>query len=139
VDPIVPGWKENCDNFATQTCPYINALAYFSAPGYLQMGNAPRVMSYLRMPDVPSFNMAILKDFTIHEQIRVAFRAELYGALNHPSFSTNQNNFTLYTGLNYATGITPTATAANINTAFGNVSTNIGGRRTIQLGLKLYF
>jgi hypothetical protein len=34
---------------------------------------------------------------------------------------------------------TPVPTAANINTAYGSVSTNIGGRRTIQLGLKLYF
>ena len=139
VDPILPGWKENCDNFQTQTCPYVNSLAYFSVPGYLQVGNAPRVMNQLRMPDVPTFNAAILKDFTIHEQIRLAFRAELYSAFNHPYFSTNQNNFTLYTGLNYVNGITPTATSANINTAFGSVSTNVGGRRTIQLGLKLYF
>ncbi len=72
-------------------------------------------------------------------QIRLAFRAELYGALNHPTFSTNQNNFTLYTGLNYVGGATPGVTANNINTAYSSVSTNIGGRRTIQLGLKLYF
>ncbi len=139
VDPVLPNWKANCDNFQTQTCPYVNSLAYFSAPGYLQLGNAPRVMSALRMPDVPSFNMAILKEFPIHEQVKLAFRAELYGAFNHPTFSTNQNNFTLYTGLNYVNGISPTATAANINTAFGNVSTNMGGRRTMQMGLKLYF
>jgi hypothetical protein len=83
--------------------------------------------------------MAILKDFPVHEQIRLAFRAELYGALNHPTFSTNQNNFSLYTGLNYVGVTTPTVTANNITPAYGSVSTNIGGRRTIQLGLKLYF
>jgi hypothetical protein len=139
VDPIVPGWKANCNNPATQVCPYIDGLKFFSPPGYLQVGNAPRVMSYVRMPDVPTFNMAILKDFPIHEQIRLAFRAELYGALNHPYFSTNQNRFTLYTGLNYVNGVTPVATSANIVSSFATLTENIGGRRTIQLGLKLYF
>jgi hypothetical protein len=91
------------------------------------------------MPHTVSYNMAILKDFPIHEQVRLAFRAELYGALNHPTFSTNQNNFTLYQGLNYVGVTNPTVTAANIVPAYSSVSTNIGGRRTIQLGLKLYF
>ena len=91
------------------------------------------------MPHVQSFNMAILKEFPIHERIKLAFRAELYGALNHPSFSTNQNNLTLYTGLNYVGTTTPKVAANNIVSSFGNVGLNIGGRRTIQLGLKLYF
>lgn len=91
------------------------------------------------MPYTVSYNMAILKDFPIHEQVRLAFRVELYGALNHPTFSTNQNNFSLYTGLNYVGVINPAVTAANINTVYSSVSTNIGGRRTTQLGLKLYF
>jgi hypothetical protein len=63
----------------------------------------------------------------------------LYGALNHPTFSTNQNNFTLYTGLNYVGTSTPVPTANNIVSSFSSVSLNMGGRRTIQLGLKLYF
>ncbi len=91
------------------------------------------------MPHVQNFNMAILKDIPIHEQVQLAFRAELYGALNHPTFSTNQNNFSLYTGLNYVGTVTPAVLPANITSSFASVSTNIGGRRTIQLGLKLYF
>ena len=91
------------------------------------------------MPHTVSFNMAVLKDFPIHEQVRLAFRAEMYGALNHPVFATNQNNFSLYTGLNYVGVTNPVVTAANITPAYSSVSTNIGGRRSIQLGLKLYF
>jgi hypothetical protein len=83
--------------------------------------------------------MAILKDFPLHEQIRLTLRAELYGALNHPYFRTDQNDFTLYTGLSYVGAATPVPTAANISTSFGNVLQNIGGQRTIQIGLKLYF
>ena len=56
-----------------------------------------------------------------------------------PTFSTNQNDFTLYTGLNYVGTATPTPTANNIVTSFSSVNSNMGGQRTIQLGLKLYF
>jgi hypothetical protein len=139
VNPILPGWHANCNNPVTQTCPYINSLAVFTPPSFLSVGNATRVLDNIRMPHTVSYNMAILKDFPIHEQVRLAFRAELYGALNHPTFSTNQNNFSLYTGLNYVGVINPAVTAANINTVYSSVSTNIGGRRTIQLGLKVYF
>jgi hypothetical protein len=104
----------------------------------LSVGNATRVLDNIRMPHTVGYNMAILKELPVHEQVKLAFRAEMYGALNHPTFSTNQNNFTLYTGLNYVGG-TPTPTPNNIVPAYGSVSTNIGGRRTIQLGLKLYF
>jgi hypothetical protein len=63
----------------------------------------------------------------------------MYGALNHPSFSTNQNNSTLYTGLNYVGTATPVATANNITSSFASLVTNVLGTQTVQLGLKLYF
>jgi hypothetical protein len=139
VNPIMPNWHANCNNPVTQQCPYINTLAFFSPPASLSVGSATRVMDSLRMPHIQNYNMAILKEFPIHEQVKLAFRAELYGALNHPTFSTNQNNETVYTGLNYVGTSTPVPTANNIVAAFGSISSNIGGRRTIQLGLKLYF
>src|SRR5205823_10932137 len=61
VNPIVPNWKDNCNNSVTQRCPYINVLSVFTPPAYLTVGNAPRVMDYIRMPHVQTFNMAILK------------------------------------------------------------------------------
>jgi hypothetical protein len=142
VNPILPNWKANYDNLITQVCPYLNSLALFTPPAYLTLGNAPRVTN-IRMPHVQKYNMAFLKEIPLHEQVKITIRAELYGALNHPYFSTNGNNFTLYTGtLNYVgstIGSTIPITAANINTAFANVGSNIGGTRTIQLGAKLYF
>ena len=84
-------------------------------------------------------------EIPVHEQIRFAFRAELYGALNHPYFQTNGNNFTVYQNLDYskvsaANNFTPVGvTAANINPAYADIGANIGGQRRIQLGLKLYF
>jgi hypothetical protein len=104
------------------------------------VGDATRVMDAIRMPHIQSYNMAFLKEFPLHEQIKLAFRAELYAALNHPQFATNQNYFTLYTGLNYVGTATPTPTANNIVSSFSNISNTMsGGRRSIQLGLKLYF
>ena len=138
VNPIQPGWKANCNNPILQVCPYINT-AYFAPPPSLGVGNATRVLDAVRMPHIQNYNMSIMKEFPIHEQVRLSFRAELYGALNHPTFSTNQNNFTLYTGLNYVGTSTPVPTANNIVSSFSSVSLNMGGRRTIQLGLKLYF
>ena len=140
MNPILPNWKANCDNPVTQVCPYLNSMLLFSPPGYLQIGNAPRILN-IRMPHTQVYNMAILKEIPIRERVKLVFRAELYGALNHASFGTNGNNFSLYTGLNYQTnvGSVPTVTANNITTSFASVSTNISGTRTIQLGAKLYF
>jgi hypothetical protein len=86
VDPVNPGWHANCNNAVTQVCPYVNALAVFTPPSLLSVGTATRVLDNIRMPHTVSYNMAILKDFPIHEEVRLAFRAELYGALNHPNF-----------------------------------------------------
>jgi len=137
VNPIQPGWKANCNNPITQVCTYVNALAYFSPPSYLSVGDATRVMANLRMPHIQNYNMAFLKEFPLHERIKLAYRAELYGALNHPTFTTNQNAMTLYSSLSYVGTLAP-VTANNISTSFSTMN-NIGGRRTIQMGLKLYF
>jgi len=139
VDPVLPGWHANCNNAVTQVCPYVNALAVFTPPSLLSVGTATRVLDNIRMPHTVSYNMAILKDFPIHEQVRLAFRAELYGALNHAVFATNQNQFPLYTGLNYVGVTNPVVTTNNLVSGYSSVSTNISGTRTIQLGLKLYF
>ena len=143
INPNVPiyvdNWKNGCNNPVTQRCPYVNSLALYSPPAFMTIGNAPRVMDYVRMPHQTKYNMAILKEFPIHEQIRLAFRAELYGALNQVYFGTNGNNFTIYQNLDYSRGGTPSATSANIAPAYTDIGANIGGTRTVQLGLKLYF
>jgi hypothetical protein len=139
VDPVVPNWKANCNNAITQHCPYINSLAVFSPPALLQVGTATRVMDNIRMPHTDFYNMAVMKDIQLRETVRLQLRGEAFGALNHVYFQTNQNNFSLYTGLSYVGVTVPTVTANNINTSYGDVGTNIGGNRTIQLALKLYF
>ncbi len=139
VDPYVPNWKAGCNNPLTQRCPYVNSLAVFAPPAFLTVGDTPRVLDYIRMPKVITYNMAILKEFPLHEEVKLAFRAELYGALNHVYFQTNGNNFTVYQNLDYTHYLIPPVTAANLAPAYADIGANIGGNRTIQLGLKLYF
>jgi hypothetical protein len=59
--------------------------------------------------------------------------------LNHPTFQTNANNLTMYQNLDYQHYANPPVTAANVRPAFSDIGANVGGNRTIQLGLKLYF
>jgi hypothetical protein len=139
VPAILPGWRQNLNNPVTQRAPYVNALALFATPSRLTIGNAPRVLGDIRMPTTGSYNMSILKEVSVNERVRFAFRAELFGALNHPFPGTNANNFTVYQNLNYQASALPVVTAANINPAYADIGANIGGRRTIQLGLKMYF
>ena len=136
VNPILPNWKDNCNNPLLQNCAYVNTMAVFTPPKLLSLGNATRVLDNIRMPHVVTYNMAFLKDFPIHEQVRLAFRAEMYGALNHVYFSCNGNMFSLYQNLNYVGG-TPTVSPANIKPAYSSMGAS--ANRTIQLGLKLYF
>ncbi len=140
VNPVLPNWKNDCNDPVTQHCPYVNVLAVFTPPGFLQVGNATRVMDNIRMPHTDFFNLSVLKDFPIREQVKLQFRADAFGVLNHVYFQCNQNNFTLYTGLNYAAGVNvPVVTTNNIVTTYSDVGTNIGGNRTIQMALKLIF
>jgi hypothetical protein len=139
VDPILPGWRRNVNNPVTQRAPYVNVLAALAPPDRLTIGNAPRVLHTIRMPRTESYNMAILKEFPVREQVKLAFRAELFGALNHPFFQTNGNNFVAYQNLDYQRFAKPPVTAANIAPAYADIGANIGGIRRMQLGLKLYF
>ncbi len=139
VDPVLPGWRQNVNNPVTQRAPYINVLQAFAPPDRLSIGNAPRVLGHVRMPWTQSYNMAILKEFPIHEEVRVAFRAELFGALNHPFFQTNGNNFIVYQNLDYQRFAKPPVAPTNLTPAYADIGANIGGIRRIQLGLKLYF
>lgn len=104
------------------------------APAYLSVGNAPCVMDYIRMPHITSFNMAILKHFPIHEQVRLAFRAKMYGALNHVYFQTNANNFTAYTGLTYSGTLIQGVTLPTVTTNMCKRPTRISGRTSAAIG-----
>ena len=57
----------------------------FTVPTQGTWGNAARFI--LRGPGVNNFDLSLLKEFPIQEQMRFQFRAEAYNAFNHAQFS----------------------------------------------------
>jgi hypothetical protein len=96
----------------------INSSAFaLPPPGVYMYGTAGR--NLLHGPDLVNVDYSLFRNFPIKERLRLQFRAELFNALNHPSF----NN--------------PSAT---FNTAsFGNITGTSTENRDIQFGLKLSF
>lgn len=96
----------------------------FALPAVGTVGNAARTL--VRGPGINNFDISLLKDFPIHEQIKVQFRAEAYNAFNHTQFSAID-------------------TTARFDAAGKQVNTNFGSftaarmPRIMQLALRFYF
>jgi hypothetical protein len=136
--PLVnSGWRQNLNNPSNPYDTYLNPQAFAPVP-LLTVGDVPRVLN-IYCPHAVKYDMSIMKEFPIREQVKVVFRAELYGALNHPFVTGNANNSQLYQNLDYSHYTVPPVVASNIVAAFTNIGSNVGGQRVIQLGAKLYF
>jgi Carboxypeptidase regulatory-like domain/TonB-dependent Receptor Plug Domain/TonB dependent receptor len=101
-----------------------------SLPTGSDPGNAPR--NFLRGFDAVQINLAARREFTLHDRLKLQFRAETFNILNHPNFGY----------------IDPTLTDATfgqatkmLNSSLGTVSSlyQQGGARSMQFALKLMF
>ena len=96
----------------------------FSAPPLGYIGNAGRVV--FRGPGQNQSDLALFKDFTLHENLKFQLRGEFYNAFNHTQFS----------------GVDTTArfdaSGNQINPTFGQANADRGGR-VIQLALRVNF
>lgn len=79
----------------------------------------PSRFSGIRGDGQAMWDMSLLKNFTLTEQVKMQFRGETYNALNHPNFN--------------APNTSPTSSA------FGTVTAQNGNPRWWQLALKLTF
>jgi hypothetical protein len=111
-DPTRPGSIESRLN------NYFNAAA-FSQPAPFTFGNTARTIGNLRGPGQANMDLSIIKNFVIHEQIRLQFRAESFNTLNHPQFGLP----------NVSIG----------TSSAGVISTQQNKPRDIQFALKLLF
>ena len=77
-------------------------------------------------------DLAVRRDFPIHERLKLQFRAEAFNIFNHPNFGTINPNF------GQTTFGQATATLAN---SLGVLSPlyQMGGPRSMQFALKLVF
>jgi len=141
---LVPGqpvylYGANCDStlqglhdlLPGQGCPggrAINPMAFAKvSSGH---GNAPR--NFARGFGAWQMNLAIRREFPIHERLRLQFRAEAFNIFNHPNFGTINGTFGQS---NFGQA---TATLAN---SLGILSPlyQTGGPRSMQFALKFVF
>jgi hypothetical protein len=114
-----------------QECPGGRAINPngFTAPAS-GLGDAPR--NFVRGFDAVQMDLAVRREFPIHERLKLQFRAETFNIFNHPNFGTVNGNF------GQATFGQATATLAN---SLGVLSSlyQMGGPRSMQFALKLIF
>jgi hypothetical protein len=104
--------------------------AAFSLPTGSSTGNAPR--NFVRGFNATQINLAARRDFRLHENLQLQFRAEAFNLLNHPNFG--------YVDPIYTDATFGQATKM-LNSSLGTVSSQYqqGGARSMQFALKLLF
>jgi hypothetical protein len=135
-----------------QSCPggkALNPNAFQDPPtdpntgNPMRQGNVPR--NFLRGFGAYQWDLALHRLFTIRESVKLQFRAEIFNVLNHPNFGQPNGNF--FTGAP-TFGLSSQTLGQYLNG--GGFGTNVGGGafsslyqlggpRSIQLGLKLLF
>jgi hypothetical protein len=135
---VIPGvpvylYGQQCDSVYGATCPggrKINFSA-FSAPAG-QFGNEPR--NFLRGFDLWQCDLAIRREFPLHEGLRLQFRAEAFNLLNRANFGSIQNSLLVGPALFGVATNTLNSQLGGLNPLY-----QIGGPRSLQLALKLIF
>ena len=109
----------------------INFDAFTPAPVGVN-GDTPR--NYARGFGAVQADLALRREFPIHERLRLQFRAEAFNLLNHPNFGT------IYNQLSYGAGLFGYA-YQTLNSSLGGLSPlyQIGGPRSLQVMLRMNF
>jgi hypothetical protein len=85
------------------------------------------------------WDFAVRRDFPIHEQVRLQFRAELFNVLNHPNFGPPTSSTSVPAS---QFGVATQMLGSSLGQGYGTgLSTlyQIGGPRSVQFALKLNF
>jgi hypothetical protein len=103
----------------------------------LRQGNLGR--NALRGFGAAQWDLAIHRDFPIHERLRLQFRAEMFNVLNNPNFAPPVSDLSNTT--QFGRSIQMLGQSLGNAEGFGGFSAlyQIGGSRSIQLALKLLF
>jgi hypothetical protein len=104
--------------------------AAFGLPVTGTAGNAPR--NFVRGFGTAQVNLALRRDFPVHDLVVLHFRAETFNLLNHPNFG--------YVDPTYTDATFGQATKM-LNASLGTVASQYqqGGARSMQFALKLTF
>jgi hypothetical protein len=129
-----------------QPCPGgkgFNPAAFTKPPTDPSTGNPTRQgdlgRNVLRGFGATEWDFAVHRDFPVRESLKLQFRAEMFNVLNHPNFGPPGNQFG-EVGFGLANE-TLAQSLSGGNLGGGGLSTlyQIGGPRSIQLAMKLFF
>jgi len=105
----------------------------------LGQGNLGR--NALRGFGATQWDFAVHRDFPIHESLKLQFRAEMFNVLNHPNFGPPVSDLSGFSGVfgESKQMLGRSLDAANQGGGSFSPLYQIGGPRSIQLALKLFF
>ncbi len=127
-----PNQVANCNAYSADHSKYqwINPACFqVSAAG--ELGNAARVP--VTGPDFVNSDFSLIKQFPLHREMGLNFRAEFFNLFNHPQYGLPGNDISV------ATVDSNGVIVPNGSNGFGAVSSTVNNPRLIQLALKLTF
>ncbi len=136
-----PAYKRHCSGPTVGTgrnpCQFYINPAAFSLPAPGEFGNAPNLISALRMPAYINEDLSISKRTTIFENLNLQIQANFFNALNRTIFSSGGNAQTFI--INGAPPDLSPGSLQNSNTIFGIMTAQQNAPRVIQFGMRLEF
>jgi hypothetical protein len=101
-----------------QTQTYFNSTG-FRLPQSFELGTVARSDAALRGPIFFDDNLSVIKNFAIHNDIKLEYRAEFFNVLNKVAFGLPNTTFG--------------------SSSFGKITSQYNSPRNIQMSLKLHF
>jgi hypothetical protein len=102
-----------------------------------RQGNLPR--NALRGFGSSQWDFAVHREFLLHESLKLQFRAELFNVLNHPNFGPPVGDLTDPQFGQSTQMLGRSLAGGNLGSGAFDPLYQLGGPRSIQLGLKLLF
>ncbi len=103
----------------------------------VRQGNLAR--NSLRSFGAWQWDLAVHRDFPLHEALKIEFRAELFNILNHPNFGPIQSGLGLGSFGQSTSTLAQSLGGNNVGSGGFSPLYQLGGPRLIQLALKLSF
>jgi hypothetical protein len=108
----------------------------------ISQGNLPR--NALRGFRATQWDFAVHREFLIHESLKLQFRAEMFNVLNHPNFGQPVGDLGYPGALNPQFGqsiqmLGRSLAGGNLGSGAFDPLYQLGGPRSVQFGLKLFF
>jgi len=104
--------------------------------GFLQ-GNLGR--NALRGFGAAQWDLAVHRDFPIHEFLKLQFRAEMFNVLNHPNFGQPDGSLSSPTFGKSTQTLGQNLSGGNVGGGALSPLYQLGGPRSVQFALKLIF